>query len=294
MIQDTCPQGTQPHAPSPTARARRIRTVTRADPIHPDAIHAHLRAHRSIRRYRPDPVADDVLTRILESALRASSSGNMQAWTVIVTRDPDLKRQLLEPHRGQTMVLEAPALLTFCSDLHRMRRWLALSNAADGFDGPFSFAVGAIDAILASQNAALAAEAEGLGICYLGSTFANADAIAAILDLPEGVVPVVGFVLGHPAEEPAPRDRLPLDGLVHHDTYQRPDDATIAATYQHRETAGWERYMSNPDLRRRVEESGVRNLAQIYSELKYTRADHATFADNVLRALRQQGFLGEE
>ena len=191
------------------------------------------------------------------------------------------------------MVLEADALLTFCSDLFRMRRWLALSNAADAFDGPFSFAVGAIDAILASQNAALAAEAEGLGICYLGSTLANADAIAAILDLPEGVVPVVGFVLGHPAEDPAYRDRLPLDALVHHDTYQRPDDGTVTATYRHRETAGWERYMSNPDLRRRVEESGVRNLAQIYSQLKYTRADHETFAANVLRALRKQGFLGE-
>ena len=256
-------------------------------------VHAHLRAHRSIRRYLPDPVTDDVLGRILESALRASSSGNMQSWSVVVTRDRALRERLLEPHMGQPMVLEAPVLLTFCSDFHRMRRWLALSDAADGFDDPFACAVGAIDAALASQNAALAAEAEGLGICYLGSTLANADAIARILELPEQVVPVVGFVLGHAAEDPAPRDRLPLDGLVHYETYRRPDDDAVRTLYEHRETAGWARYLSNPDLRRRVEESGVRNLAQIYSQLKYTRADHAVFTANLANALRQQRFLPE-
>ena len=197
---------------------------------------AHMLAHRSIRRYRPDPVADDVLHRILEAALRASSSGNMQSYSIVVTRDRALRERLHAPHMEQDMVLEAPVLLTFCSDFHRMRRWLALSGAADGFDDPFAFAVGAIDAALASQNAALAAEAEGLGICYLGSTLANADAIATILELPQHVVPVVGFVLGHPAEEPALRDRLPLDGLVHDETYRDPDDATVRAIYRERET----------------------------------------------------------
>lgn len=276
----------QPHTtarPTPYADP----TVTQADPIH-----AHLRAHRSIRRYRPDPVADDVLHRILESALRASSSGNMQSYSIVVTRDRALRERLHAPHLEQDMVLEAPVLLTFCSDFHRMRRWLALSGAADGFDDPFAFAVGAIDAALASQNAALAAEAEGLGICYLGSTFANADAIATILELPQHVVPVVGFVLGHPAEEPALRDRLPLDGLVHDETYRDPDDDAVRAIYRARETAGWERYMGNPDLRRRIEASGVRNLAQVYSQLKYTRADHEVFTANVTRVLRDQGFVG--
>ncbi len=268
-------------------RAVRWPTVTDAD-----AIHAHFRAHRSIRRYRPDPVADDVLHRILEAALRASSSGNMQSYSIVVTRDRALRERLHAPHMEQDMVLEAPVLLTFCSDFHRMRRWLALSGAADGFDDPFAFAVGAIDAVLASQNAALAAEAEGLGICYLGSTLANADAIAEVLELPQHVVPVVGFVLGHPAEEPGPRDRLPLDGLVHDETYRDPDDDAIRAIYRERETAGWARYMANPDLRRRIEASGVRNLAQVYSQLKYTRADHEVFTASVIRVLRAQGFVG--
>ncbi len=251
---------------------------------------AHLLAHRSIRRYRPDPVPDDVLRRVLEAGVRASSSGNMQAYSIVVTRDRALRERLHAPHMNQDMVLEAPVLVTFCSDFHRMRRWLALSDAADGFDDVFAFLVGAIDAVLVSQNVALAAEAEGLGICYLGSTLANCHEIGRILELPPHVVPVAGLVMGTPAEDPPRRDRLPLDGLVHWETYRDPSDAEVRATYRERETAGWARYMANPELRARIEASGVRNLAQVYSELKYTRADHAAFAANVVGYLRAQGF----
>jgi nitroreductase len=255
----------------------------------PDPI-AHMLAHRSIRRYRPDPVPDDVLRRVLEAGVRASSSGNMQAYSIVVTRDRALRERLHAPHMGQDMVLEAPVLVTFCSDFHRMRRWPALSEAADGFDDVFAFLVGAIDAVLVSQNVALAAEAEGLGICYLGSTLANCHEIGRLLELPPHVVPVAGLVMGIPAEDPPRRDRLPLDGLVHFETYRDPSDDEIRATYRERETAGWARYMANPELRARIEASGVRNLAQVYSELKYTRADHAEFAANVVGYLRAQGF----
>jgi len=88
------------------------------------------------------------------------------------------------------------------------------------FDNFMSFMIAAIDAILVSQNVALAAESQGLGICYIGSTLANCDQIGRILKLPHNVVPVVGFSLGYPDEDPALRDRLPLDGLVHYETYE--------------------------------------------------------------------------
>lgn len=263
-----------------------------ADAI-PD-VTAHPTRHRSIRRFRPDPVPDEALQRFLAAGIRASSSGNMQAYSVIATRDPGLRERLAEPHMGQEMVREAPVLLTFCADLHRMRRWLALSGAADGFDDPFAFFVGAIDAVLVAQNTALAAEAEGYGVCYLGSTLANAPDIGRILQLPRHVFPVTGFVLGVPAEDPPLRDRLPLAGLVHRETYQVPDDDGIRAIYRDRETAGWARYMAIPELRARVEAAGVRNLAQVYSQVKYTRADHARYAANVLGYLRHQGFWPEE
>jgi nitroreductase len=251
---------------------------------------AHLARHRSVRRYRPDPVPDDLLRRILEAGIRASSSGNMQAYSIVATRDRALRERLHAPHLGQDMVLEAPLLLTFCADFHRMRRWLALSDAEENFGDLFAFLVAAIDAVLVSQNVALAAEAEGLGICYLGSTLANAPEIGRILELPEHVVPVVGFVVGTPAEAPPLRDRLPLEGLLHFETYRDPDDDEVRATYRDRERAGWARYMENPDLRARVEASGVRNLAQLYTTVKYTRAAHAHFSAQLMAYLEAQGF----
>jgi hypothetical protein len=155
-----------------------------------------------------------------------------------------------------------------------------------------SFMIGAIDAILVSQNVALAAESKGLGLCYMGSTLANCDQIGRILELPVNVVPVVGFSLGYPDENPAKRDRLPLDGLVHYETYQDYTDQQVREIYRQREVDGWERYMNFPDLRHMVEEAGVENLAQIYTAVKYTRESHQQFSKTVLDYLSAQEFLG--
>ena len=252
-----------------------------------DTIHDH----RSIRSYKPDPVPDDLLQTIIEAGIRASSSGNMQAYSIIVTRDRALREQLYAPHMEQNMVLDAPVLLTFCADFHRMREWLKVSRAEDNFDNFMSFMIAAIDAVLVSQNVALAAEAHGLGICYMGSTLANCDQIGAILKLPKNVVPVAGFSLGYPNEDPAPRDRLPFDGLVHYETYKDYDREQIQEIYRERETAGWERYMSIPSLREMVEESGVENLAQLYTSVKYDQESHQDFSKTVLNYLDEQGFM---
>jgi nitroreductase len=251
-----------------------------------------IRRHRSIRQYKPDPVPQDVLTEILEAGVRTSSSGNMQTYSIIVTRDKALREQLYAAHMEQHMVLEAPLFLTFCADFHRMRRWLRLSDAPDdAFDNLMGFMEAAIDAILVAQNVALAAESRGLGICYLGSTLANCNQIGRILCLPEHVVPVVGFPLGYPAEDPALRDRLPLAGLLHQETYHDYSDDQIRDIYREREVKGWDRYMSYPDLRQLIEESGVENLAQVYTVVKYTRAFNEQHARNIRDYLKQQGFL---
>lgn len=247
--------------------------------------------HASIRSYKSQPVPEDMLERILLAATRASSSGNMQAYSVIVTSDPEIRRELYEAHFQQSMVLEAPLLLTFCADFHRMRRWLKLREAPENFDNFMSFMIAAIDATLASQNAALAAEAEGLGICYMGTTLASCDQIARILKCPEGVMPVVGFSLGFPNEAPARRDRLPLRSLVHKEKYQVRSDSEILSEYQDREVAGWKRYSSMPELRALIEKSGVQNLAQVYTKVKYTKESHLGYSNTVLNCLQEQGFF---
>ncbi len=250
-----------------------------------------LHHHRSIRQYHPDAVDSKLLEEVLSAGIRASSSGNMQSYSIVVTQDPALKQALFEPHMEQNMVVDAPVLVTFCADFRRMRKWLKLSNAPLNFDNFMSFMIGAIDATLVSQNVALAAEAKGLGVCYMGSTLANCDQIGELLKLPEGVVPVVGFSLGYPAETPELRDRLPLDGLVHYETYHDHSDEEIRAMYSEREQAGWARYMSYPSLKTMIEQSDVENLAQIYTKLKYTKESHIEFSQTVLNYLERQGFM---
>ena len=254
-----------------------------------DTIHQH----RSIREYKPDPVPDDLLQEILAAGIRASSSGNMQTYSIIVTKDRALREKLYVPHMEQNMVLDAPVLVTFCADFHRMRHWLRVSDAPDNFCDFMSFMVATIDAVLVSQNVALAAESKGLGICYMGSTLANCDQIGRILQVPKNVIPVAGFSLGYPAEDPTPRDRLPLDGIVHMETYQDYDDARIAEVYEERNVKGWERYMTFPRLRKMIEESDVENLAQIYTTLKYTKEKHQRYSENILNYLKAQDFWNE-
>lgn len=250
-----------------------------------------IRAHRSIRSYTPDPVPEGLVQSLLETGIRASSSGNMQTYSVIVTRDSDLKNELYEAHFQQTMVREAPILMTFCADFHRMREWLKVSDAPDNFDNYMSFMVAAIDAVLVAQNIALAAEAEGLGICYMGTTLASCRRIGELLKVPKSVVPVTSFVMGYPAENPNIRDRLPLDGLVHHETYQDYSADRVAEIYSERETEGWQRYMSFPDLKKRILESGVTNLAQVYTTVKYTKESHKRMSKSLLGYLNDQDFM---
>jgi len=247
--------------------------------------------HRSIRKYKPDPVSEDIMDKILNAGIRTSSSGNMQTYSIIVTRDPDLRNQLLEPHFQQSMVIDAPVLLTFCADFHRMRRWLNISDAPDNFDNYFSFMVGAIDAILVSQTVALAAESLGLGICFLGSTIANADQIGTILDLPKNVIPVTGFSLGYPAEDPDLRDRLPSSGLIHKEKYQSIKDDDILKIYQDREKKGWLRYMQSKRLKELAQKHSVENLAQLYTVVKYTKSSHQEYSNKLLDYLSIQDFM---
>ena len=247
--------------------------------------------HASVRSFKTDPVPEDVLEKILLSASRASSSGNMQAYSIIVTRDQKMKEKLFKAHFEQEMLLEAPIFLTFCADFNRMRKWLEVSEAPENFDNYMSFMIGAIDAILASQNAALAAEAQGLGICYMGTTLASTHEIADILKCPDNVVPVAGFVLGYPNERPLKRDRLSLSSIVHNETYRDYSNEDVIAIYAEKEKAGMKRYMENPELKKMIEEMNIKNLAQVYTKAKYTRESHLGYSQNVLNCLKERNFF---
>jgi nitroreductase len=251
----------------------------------------NLHNRSSIRKYKKQTVPTKLLTKILSAATKTSSSGNMQCYSVIVTTNQDLKEKLLEPHFNQHMVAEAPALITFCADFNRMRRWLELSDAPENFDNFMSFMIAAIDATLASQSAALAAEAEGLGICYLGSTLASCDRISEILNCPENVVPIVGFTLGYPNETPQKRERLPLEAILHHNKYQHFKDEEILNCYNSKEASGFKRYQDIPELREMIEKLNIQNLAQVYTKAKYTKQSHIEYSESVLNFIKKQNFF---
>ena len=247
-------------------------------------------AHRSIRAYKPDPIDETLLNQLLMAGLRSSSSGNMQTWSVVVTKDKLNKQKLYEAHRHQSFILEAPVLLTFCADVFRMREWIRVNNSKQSFDDFLGFLTGAVDAVIAAQTICLAAEANGLGICYMGTTWWAANEIIDILNLPKGVFPVTTVVLGYPAEDPPLRDRLPLDLVVHPETYHRLSDDEIRHTHAEREEKAWARYTANEQLRQRLEEAGINKVTDYYtSKFKYSKELHTAISEMLIETLQAQG-----
>lgn len=239
--------------------------------------------HKTIRNYSPAPVPDAVLQSVLRAGTRASTTGNMQVYSIVVTSDPALREQLWAAHFRQNMVLQAPLLLTFCADFHRFETWCRYRKADPGYDNFLSFMTAAIDALLAAQNCALEAETHGLGICYLGTTTYNADQIIDILKLPERVVPVTTLVVGYPESDPGLTDRLPVDAVVHQETYHDYTAEDIDRLYAEKEAL--------PLTAQLLKENGLDTLAQIFTDRRYTRKDNELFSEKYLEAIRKQGFL---
>ena len=239
-------------------------------------------SHKSIRKYRPDPVSDLLLNEILESGSRASTTGNMQVYSIIVNRDPAIRKKLWEVHFRQDMVLEAPVHITFCADFNRFNSWCRLRQADPGYNNFLSFFTAAVDALLVSQNVCLAAEALGLGICYLGTATYNADKIISILELPEGVIPVAAIVMGYPAENPPVTQRLPMDAVVHYEKYREFTPDLIDKIYIERE--------SSDQTKELLIINEKETLAQIYTDKRYTKKDNEYFSIKFFETIKRQGF----
>ncbi|MDD2346442.1 MAG: nitroreductase family protein, partial [Bacteroidales bacterium] len=179
-----------------------------------------LLSHRTIREYKNQEISQTVLDDILAAAVRGSTTGNMQLYSIIITRDEAMKKQLAPLHFNQKMVMEAPLLLTFCADFNRFNKWCEYRGVEPVYDNFQSFNWALIDAVIAAQNACVAAEAHGLGICYLGTTTYTADKIIDLFKLPIGVVPIITLTIGYPKVMPDLTDRLPIEAVVHQETYK--------------------------------------------------------------------------
>lgn len=242
--------------------------------------------HRSVRHFRPDAVPQEVLREVLEAAVRASTVGNMQLYSIVVTTSEEGRRRLAPLHYNQPAATMAPVLMTFCADIRRFSLWCRIRGAEPRYDNFCWFINGTVDAMLASANAVLEAEAHGLGICYLGTTLYNAGEIAGALSLPEGVLPVMTVAVGYPEQLPERlTDRLPLEAVVHEETYRDYDDARLEELWRERE--------ASEETAALLKENGLPNLARIFTERRYTAADNLTYSRKYFDEMVRQGFFNQ-
>lgn len=189
-----------------------------------------LRARRSVRAFTPEPVSAADERAILEAACQAPTAGNQQLYSIVVVRDQAEKEELAHTCDNQPFIARAPLVLVFCADV---RRWYEAFRAA-GADprepGAGDFLLALEDTAIAAQNAVVAADALGLGSCYIGDILERREDQARILGCPTHVVPAVMLVIGHPAPAQLRRvkpTRLPLADIVFENRYEARDAARL-------------------------------------------------------------------
>lgn len=243
----------------------------------------HILTRRTIRKYADRAVSEELLNRLLTEAARTQTMGNLQLYSVVVTRDAAMKERLAPAHFNQPMVKEAPVVLTVCADFNRTSVWARNRKAEPGYDNFLSFINAATDALLYTQTLCNLMDEEGLGYCYLGTTVYMPQLIIDTLQLPQLTMPVATLTVGWPAEEPPLSDRLPLATFVHSETYRDYTPEAIDTYYHEKEQL--------PENRHFCEINQKETLAQIFTDIRYTRKDNEAMSEGLLQALKHQGFI---
>ena len=242
-----------------------------------------INTRRSIRRYAKREVSEELLNRLLTEAMRTQTMGNLQFYSVVVTRSDEMKQRLAPAHFNQPMVTQAPVVLTFCADTRRMTAWADNRQATPGYDNLLSYQNAATDALLFCQTFCNLAEEEGLGCCFLGTTVYMPQMIIDTLQLPRLVMPVATITLGWPDEQPPLTDRLPLAAIMHNETYTDYTPESIDRFYAAKEAL--------PENEEFVRINNKQTLAQVYTDCRYTKKDNEALSKGLMEALKAQGFV---
>lgn len=242
-----------------------------------------LNNRKSIRKYSSREVSSQLLTSLLKDAERTPTMGNLQLYSVVVTRDEEMKAKLAPAHFNQPMVTGAPVVLTFCADFRRTTLWAENRKAAPGYDNFLSFINATTDTLLYCQTFCNLAEESGLGTCFLGTTVYLPQLIIDTLKLPKLTFPVATITLGWPDEAPAQSDRLPVEAIIHEETYNDYTPEMIDRFYAYKESLAENKHF--------VEINHKETLAQVFTDLRYTRKDNEAMSEGMMKALKNQGFI---
>jgi len=185
--------------------------------------------HRaSVRKFTEMPVAEETLREVVRAGQQAPFTGQMYS-VIVVTSHPT--RERLRPYLGP-LVMQAPVFMLICIDFLRLEAFLSSRGRSNRLDDMSMLFLGIQDAAYAGMNMVSAAQALGLGSVFLGAAPFVAPALAEIFQLPPRVYPLVGLLLGYPAEHPPARPRIPLDLVFMRESYQRPTSAQIQAALE--------------------------------------------------------------
>ncbi|MCM1517797.1 MAG: nitroreductase family protein [Pseudoflavonifractor sp.] len=237
---------------------------------------------RTVRSYSDREISDEELHLIIDSATHAPTTGNMQLYSVIATRSSEGKKALAPAHFNQPTVTSCSVVLTICADFNRFNKWCRQRDAIPGYDNFQSFITALLDATILAQQICTIAELRGIGCCYLGTTTYNAPDIARALRLPSHVVPVTTLTLGYPATLPETSDRLPLDAILHNETYKDYSPSDIDQAYREKE--------ARPDSAVFIAENGKDTLAQVFTDIRYPRKNNEYFSNIYYDFIERQGF----
>lgn len=236
----------------------------------------------TVRRFTLEEVPQELIDELLRKASHAPTTGNMQLYSVVVSRDREQLERLAPAHFNQPAAKGARVMLTFCADFNRFVKWCEASAAVPGYDNFQSFMTAVIDTVILTQQFVTLAEQSGLGCCYLGTTTYNAPQIAEALELPARVVPVATIALGWPEERPVASDRLSTDAFVHHERYDDPSLERVKRFYEYKE--------SLPESVGFVAENNKQSLAQVFTDVRYTRQANEAFSTIYRDFIASQGF----
>ena len=241
-----------------------------------------IKNRRSIRKYSDKDIEASLLNEIIAEAMQTPTMGNMQLYSVVVSRSKEIKEQLAPAHFNQPMVTGAPVVLTFCADFNRFTKWCEQRNADAGYDNSLSFMNAVQDTLLFAQTVTVLAEAAGLGTCYLGTTVYMPETISKVLNLPKFVVPVATITVGYPAEDAKKSDRLPVEAIMHNETYHDYSAEQIDQIYSAKEALE-----ENKEF---VRINKKENLAQVFTDCRYTRKDNEALSKTLWDFVKKQGF----
>ena len=218
--------------------------------------------------------------------MKAPTCGNMQLYSVIVTKDQDNRKTLAEFHFNQPASVKAPVILTICADFFRFSKWCNLKGAEPGYSNFHSFITALTDAIIFSQQITTLAEMNGLGTCFLGTVNYNADKISELLDLPELVVPVASIALGYPEEEGENTERLSIDAILHNEKYRHDTEEEIIAQFDVKENF--------PANRGYVIENKKPSLAHVFTDIRYPKEMNEEVSESFLNLIKKKRFFKKD